>query len=306
MKELIAIAIDEDDGVRLDRWFKRYKPEVTHSLLQKFLRKGLVKVNRKKVETSYRVKVGDEILLKDVGFEEREPQQYKMPVAVSDRDLKDFQNMVIFENNDYIIINKPPGLASQGGTGIKISVDDMIRNISERYKLVHRLDRDTSGVLVIGKKTSAAARLSEMLRGKEVNKIYWALVLGKPPQSEGTIRVPIMKKGNKDGTGLQKIEVDDEGKMATTDYRILEDLGGKFTWLELRPITGRMHQLRVHCAHMGCPIIGDGKYGGADVQVKGFERKLHLHARRIIIDELNIDVTAKLPKHMEQFAPNDY
>ena len=303
MKELIAIAIDEDDGVRLDRWFARYKPEITHSLLQKFLRKRLVRVNGKKVETSYRVKVGDEIMLKDVGFEEREREQYKMPnpVNVSDRDIKDFHNMVIFENKDYIIINKPSGLASQGGTGIKMSVDDMIRAVSERYKLVHRLDRDTSGVLVIGKKTTAAAKFAELLKAKQVTKIYWAVVLGRPPQNKGIIKLALMKKGEKH----QKIEVDeDEGKKAITEYTVLEDLGGKMTWLELSPITGRMHQLRVHCASMGCPIIGDGKYGGTDVHIKGMDRKLHLHARRIIIDELDIDVTAPLPKHMELYAPS--
>jgi 23S rRNA pseudouridine955/2504/2580 synthase len=302
MKELVAIAIDEDDGVRLDRWFKRYKPEITHSLLQKLLRKGLVRVNKKKVETSYRVKEGDEIILKDIGFKEQEAaESYKMPVSVSDNDIKDFQRMVIFENNDYIIINKPSGLASQGGTGIKMSVDDMIRSISDRYKLVHRLDRDTSGVLVIGKKTTAAARFAELLKAKQVNKIYWALVLGRPPQTEGVIKLALMKKGEKH----QKIEVDEaEGKKAITEYRILEDLGGQYTLLELSPITGRMHQLRVHCASMGCPIIGDGKYGGAEVHIKGMDKKLHLHARRIIVDELNIDVTAPLPKHMELYSPN--
>jgi 23S rRNA pseudouridine955/2504/2580 synthase len=301
MKELVAIAIDEDDGIRLDRWFKRYKPEITHSLLQKYLRKGLVKVNRKKVETSYRVKEGDEILLKDFVFKEIEKADYKMPkpVSVSDNDIKDFKRMIIFENNDYIVINKPHGLASQGGTGIKMSVDDMIRAISDRYKLVHRLDRETSGVLVIGKKTSAAARFSDLLRHKQVTKIYWALVKGKPPQQKGIIKLALMKKGEKH----QKIEVDDEGKMAVTEYTVMEDLAGRFTWLELCPITGRMHQLRVHCASIGCPIVGDGKYGGADVQVKGMERKLHLHARRLIVEELGIDVTAPLPKHMEQYAP---
>jgi 23S rRNA pseudouridine955/2504/2580 synthase len=307
MKELVAIAIDEDDGVRLDRWFKRYKPEITHSLLQKLLRKGLVRVNKRKVETSYRVKEGDEIILKDIGLQEPErATSYKMPVNVSDNDIKDFQRMVIFENNDYIIINKPPGLASQGGTGIKMSVDDMIRSISERYKLVHRLDRDTSGVLVIGKKTTAASKFAELLKYKQVTKIYWALVLGRPPQQKGVIKLALMKKGaDKNGKGHQKIEVDEaEGKKAITEYTILEDLGGKMTWLELSPITGRMHQLRVHCASMGCPIIGDGKYGGADVHIKGMERKLHLHARRIIIDELNIDVTAPLPKHMELYTPD--
>lgn len=294
-------ATDEDNDIRLDRWFKRYQPQYTHALLQKLLRKKLVRVNGKRAEANSRLKQGDEITIRDLGFgnHESDNKQSAKPQTPTHHDY-DFDKMVIFENNDFIVINKPHGLASQGGTGIKISVDDIIRQQNERYKLVHRLDRETSGVMVIAKKTSAAAAFSKLIQAKEMTKIYWALVKGKPLQNKGIIKYSLLKKGEKQ----QKVEVDEEGKKAVTEYTLLEDMAGRFSWLELVPITGRMHQLRVHCATIGCPIIGDGKYGGADAQVKGMERKLHLHARRIIIKELGIDATAPLPKHMEEYAPN--
>jgi 23S rRNA pseudouridine955/2504/2580 synthase len=290
----------EDDGIRIDRWFKRHMPDVTHSLLQKLLRKGLVRINGKKQESSHRLKSGDDIIIKaQIATGDAAPKQTAKPLN-SLHLAQDFERMIIFENNDFIVINKPPGLPSQGGTGIKVSVDDMIRSISDRYKLVHRLDRDTSGCLVIGKKTTAAAKFSELLRHKQMQKIYWAMVVGCPEHPAGTIKLALAKKGDK----IQKVEVDEaEGKNAITDYTVLERMGPKFSWLELSPITGRMHQLRVHCVAIGCPIIGDGKYGGRESFIQGFENKLHLHARHLIVPELGIDVTAPLPKHMEAYAP---
>ena len=214
----------------------------------------------------------------------------------------EFHKLVIFETNDYIIINKPSGLATQGGSGIKVSVDDMIRAVSERYKLVHRLDKDTSGVLVIAKKTTAAAKFSLLLQNKKVTKIYWALVHGRPQKDKGIIKLAIAKRGER----MEKMEVDEEGKKAVTEYTVMEHFANQLSWLELSPITGRTHQLRVHCAAIGCPIIGDGKYGGAVAFEKGLSDQLHLHARRIIVRELGIDVTAKLPEHMAQVAPGIY
>jgi len=294
-------ATDEDNDIRLDRWFKRYQPQYTHSLLQKLLRKKLVRVNGKRAQASLRLKIGDEIAIKASSFspEEQDNNQSAKPKMPFKHNYS-LEEMTIFENNDFIVINKPHGLASQGGTGVKVSVDDIIQAASERYKLVHRLDRETSGVMVIAKKTSAAATFSKLIQAKQMTKIYWALVKGTPLQQKGIIKNALMKKGDKH----QKMEIDEEGKKAVTEYTLLEDMAGRFSWLELVPITGRMHQLRVHCASIGCPIIGDGKYGGAEAQIKGMERKLHLHARRIIIEELGIDVTAPLPKHMQEYAPD--
>ncbi len=295
----------DDNGIRLDRWFKRHMPEVPHAMLQKYLRKGQVRVSGKKVEASHRIKTGDAVQIRDSGFATGgRPKQAHAPRQRRD-DAKleaEFNKLVIYEDKDYIIINKPSGLATQGGSGITVSVDDMIHSISERYKLVHRLDKDTSGVLAIAKKTTAAATFSAMLQRKDVTKIYWALVNGVPDQMKGIIKFSLAKKGAK----MERVEVDEEeGKKARTEYTVLEKLPNKLTWLELSPITGRTHQLRVHCAAIGCPIVGDGKYGGSDAFIPGISKKLHLHARRLVVPELGIDITAGLPPHMRELEPDE-
>lgn len=307
---------EDNNGARLDRWTKRFLPDVPHSMLNRMLRKGEMRVNGKKVEANHRLKIGDEIVVKGGLLGEWEmnatgtgkkksarPQSERDDVQKEDPDkmVADFKKLIIFENHDYVIINKPPGLASQGGTGIKVSVDDMIGAVSERYKLVHRLDKDTSGVLAIAKKTTAAQEFSRLLQGKDVSKIYWALVRGLPPKSKGIIKLSLAKRGDK----MERVEVDEEGgKKSVTEYTLLEKMGKDLSWLELSPITGRTHQLRVHCAAIGCPIIGDGKYGGAESFEKGLSNKLHLHARRLVVPQLEIDVTAKLPEHMKIIEPN--
>ena len=293
--------INQDDtGIRLDRWAKRNLPQIPHSLLQRMLRKGQLRLNTKKAQANQRVAAGDEIIIRAGVFNPRADQRTENQKSNNQHLAKEFRKLIIFENDDYIVINKPPGLASQGGSGIKISVDDMIREISPRYKLVHRLDKDTSGVLAIAKKTTAASRFAEALKGKKMTKIYWALVRGVPPKQKGIIKLSLAKKG----TRMEKVEVDEEGKKSITEYTVLENLAGELSWLELSPITGRTHQLRVHCAAIGCPIIGDGKYGGAVSFEKGLSNKLHLHARRLYTKELGIDVTAPLPDHMQDVAPD--
>ena len=307
---------EDNDGSRLDRWVKRFLPDVPHSMLNRMLRKGQMRVNGKKVEANHRLKKGDEIIIKGgllgewetnkdgTGKKKRSRprnENENAEKAPEEELVKEFEKLIIFENNDYVIINKPPGLASQGGSGIKISVDDMIGAVSERYKLIHRLDKDTSGVLAIAKKTTAAQQFSKLLQGKEVTKIYWALVRGIPPKQKGVIKLSLAKRGER----MEKVEVDEaDGKRSVTEYTVLERLAKEMSWLELSPITGRTHQLRVHCAAIGCPIIGDGKYGGAEAFDKGLANKLHLHARRLVVKQLGIDVTAKLPPHMKQIEPN--
>ncbi len=309
--------VDEDNAnARLDRWAKRFLPDVPHSMLNRMLRKGQLRVNGKKAEANHRLKSGDEIIIKGgmlgdwetnkdgTGKKKRSQKQSENAAGCElpeETLINDFNKLIIFENNDYVIINKPSGLPSQGGSGIKVSVDDMIGAVSERYKLVHRLDKDTSGVLAIAKKTTAAATFSKLLQGKEVTKIYWALVKGVPPKMKGVIKLSLAKRGDK----MEKVEVDDiDGKKSVTEYTVIERLAREMSWLELSPITGRTHQLRVHCAAIGCPIIGDGKYGGADSFEKGLSNKLHLHARRLVVKQLGIDVTAKLPEHMKAVEPN--
>ena len=288
----------EDDNIRLDRWFKRNKPDVTHALLQKLLRKGGVKLNGKKAQSSVRVAEGDEILLK-VEIVAQQSTRKSKKNQISEKDIEKFKSYIIHEDKDLLVINKPHGLASQGGSGIKISVDDIIREINPRYKLIHRLDKDTSGALVIAKKTSIATKLGEIIRERKMKKIYLALVKAVPQPREGKIDLPIAKRGERS----EKMEVvsinSKDGKKAVTEYKTLENYGGKFSLIELKPITGRTHQLRVHMAEIGCPIIGDGKYGGKQAFIDGLASKLHLHSARVIIPEMGVDVSAEPSKYFE-------
>lgn len=291
MKFTKQIVIKDDDNIRLDRWFKRHHPEFTQALLQKFLRKKDIRVNGKRAEANNRLQEGDEIKFPEVKAQERQEKKPKIETQISKSAVEDFKSWIIFENNDYLAINKPQGLASQGGRGVKISVDDIIRQISPRYKLVHRLDKDTSGVLVVAKKTTAATKFGEALKTGQVEKIYIALVKGAPKPKKGKINLPLIKKGK-----IEKMEVDEAGKKALTEYEVIENMGKEMSLLQLRPITGRTHQLRAHCAAIGHPIIGDGKYGGKEAFMDELENKLYLHAKYISVPELGIEAEAKTPK----------
>jgi 23S rRNA pseudouridine955/2504/2580 synthase len=215
--------------------------------------------------------------------------------------------MVITQDRAAIVLNKPPGLATQGGTKTHEHVDGLLdafiahgeKEGGPRPRLVHRLDKDTSGVLLIARTPGSAAFFSKRFSGRSARKIYWALVVGVPDIAEGTIEAPI---GKQPGTGGEKMYVDEvNGQPARTRYRVVDRAGNRAAWVELQPLTGRTHQLRVHMAAIGHPIVGDGKYGGQDAFLTGsISRKLHLHARRLIIDHPDgapLDVTAELPDH---------
>lgn len=292
----------DDDGIRLDRFFRRHEPQITNAMLNKLLRKKDVRLNGKRAEANSRIATGDEISMSFEVKKIRTLKSEKRESPVTENDIRDFEKYTIFEDKDILVINKPDGLASQGGSGVKISVDDIIKKISDRYKLVHRLDRETSGVMVIAKKTSIAAKISEEIRKRKVEKIYWAIVRGTPKQYEGEIKLKLDKR---EGKNDKMVVAEDDtksktAKAAKTEYKLIENYGGKFSLLELKPITGRMHQLRVHCAAIGHPIIGDGKYGGKEAFEDGLTEQLHLHARRIIIPELGLDVEAPAPKHFQE------
>lgn len=283
----------EDSGIRLDKWFKRHMPEYNQSLLQKMLRKKDIRVNGSRAETNMKVEEGDIISAFIVKLKDPNPKP-NYESQITNNEIEDFKSWIVFENNDFLAINKPQGLPSQGGSGIKISVDDIIREISPRYKLVHRLDKDTSGVLVIAKKTTAAANFSRLMQTKkDVDKTYIALVKGTPKPKVGSIDLPLMKKGK-----IERMEVDENGKKATTYYRVLQNMGNEMSLVELKPITGRTHQLRAHCLAIGHPIIGDGKYGGREAFIDGLHDKLHLHAKHISIPELEIEASAQLPEYL--------
>ena len=306
----------EDDGIRLDRWFKRHHPHITHGLLQKLLRKGEVRLEGKKAESSARIATGQV-----VEWRNAEKLKSLIPLPEVRRDkhkadperVKRLQARVLYKDDNVLVLNKPEGLAVQGGTGQSTSVDAMLDGLQfdapARPKLVHRLDKDTSGVLVLARHSKAAAELAKAFAGKDIQKIYWALVVGAPQPVEGEIDAPLRKveqgRHSRMDIAEEKMAVDEAGQRAITQYRTLERLGDRLAWLELMPITGRTHQLRVHMAAMEHPIVGDGKYGGREAFIRGMtlSPKLHLHARRIVIPNIlgkKIDVTAPLPLHMQE------
>lgn len=307
-KNMITQTIAEDDhDIRLDRWFRRHFPNLQHALLEKYLRKGVVRLDGKRVKSSDRIMVGQVVshpdFAADIALAKEKPE-------VSRQDMKFIHSLVLYKDANIIVINKPFGLPVQGGSKVKKSLDDMLGGLmfeaKERPKLVHRLDKDTSGVLVLARSVKVAAILSKMFAGKDIEKTYLALVHAYPSPTKGVIDYRLLK-AVQGADSYERVAVDDEGgKYAKTEYRVLEGVGRKFALLELKPLTGRTHQLRVHLQAINCPIVGDKKYGGDELQVRdvGIADGLHLHARRVVIPAFGsgkkIDVTAPLPPHIKK------
>jgi 23S rRNA pseudouridine955/2504/2580 synthase len=301
-EDVRQFTVGEDDaGVRLDRWFKRHLPQVGFATVSRWARTGQIRVDGKRAKPEDRLEVGQQIRVPPGGeVAGREPAQRR---ELSEEDRTAARAMVILETPAALVLNKPPGLATQGGTKTTKHVDGLLDAFmgdhEQRPKLVHRLDKDTSGVLLVAKTAGSAAFFSKRFSGRSAKKVYWALVIGVPEVREGTIDAALAKQP---GSGGEKMHVDHEnGQPAKTRYRVVNKAGDKAAWLELEPLTGRTHQLRVHCAAMGHPIVGDGKYGGQDAFVTGsISRKMHLHARRLVIGAPGgeeIDATAELPEH---------
>jgi 23S rRNA pseudouridine955/2504/2580 synthase len=297
---------EDDDGIRLDRWFKRHVPEVSFNMVSRWARTGQLRVDGKKAVPGDRIETGQKIcfpaaevtpLRSSRVLPKREPLTADEERFVSD--------MVIYEDEHAFVLNKPPGLATQGGTRTHQHLDRLLDGLSDergRPKLVHRLDKDTSGALLVARSARSAGHFAKAFSGRTARKLYWALVIGVPAADEGTIDAPLAKQP---GTGGEKMHVDREhGLAARTRWRVIDRAGNRAAWLELQPLTGRTHQLRAHMAALGHPIVGDAKYGGAGAFLTGgISRKLHLHARRIRIDAPDggkIDVTAELPAHFAE------
>ncbi|WP_029009732.1 RluA family pseudouridine synthase [Azospirillum halopraeferens] len=303
--ETRTVSADEAD-IRLDRWFKRHFPDLTHGHLQRLLRTGQVRVDGKRAEAGTRLAPGQSVRVPPLTVPADTPAKPKAPAAVTSRDAEALQARVLYKDDDVIAIDKPPGLAVQGGTNTSRHLDAMLDALrfgaAERPKLVHRLDKDTSGVLLLARTGFAAAKLAEMFRGRDVRKIYWAATAGVPKPYQGKIDLPLAKEGGAHG---ERVATDaEDGKRAVSLYTVVENAGKSAAFVALWPLTGRTHQLRVHMAAIGTPILGDGKYGGQDAFLPGAEvaKKLHLHARRLILPHprggRTIDVTAPLPDHM--------
>ncbi|HBD89303.1 MAG TPA: RluA family pseudouridine synthase [Gemmobacter sp.] len=321
--KLLTVSADEGEQ-RLDRWFKRRFPHVTQGAVEKMCRTGQVRVDGARAKASDRVAPGMEIRvppLPDVDAPSR-----PRPDGISAADAKMIQDAVIFKDEHIIVLNKPAGLPSQGGSGQgSRHVDGLTEMLKfgykDRPKLVHRLDKDTSGVLVLARTDRIARALSEAFRHRNTRKIYWAVVAGVPQPKQGSIKYALMKAPGhgRGGEGekmmcIHPAKMGDypDAKRAQTDYFTLWFLGTRLSWMALEPITGRTHQLRAHMSELGHPILGDGKYGGSGqdnlgdgwgAQIGGdLSRKLHLHARRLMVEhpitKEMLTFTAPLPDHM--------
>jgi len=325
-----TLEVSEDEaGLRLDRWFHRRFPKLPQSHLNKIVRKGEVRVSGKRAEISTRLEAGQSVRVPPLNLApEPAPGAARPP---DPKDAAKLREMILFEDKDVIVLNKPYGLAVQGGSGTKQHIDGMLAALAnkqgERPVLVHRLDRDTSGVLLIAKSRKMAADLGAIFRGRGAKKIYWAVVEGVPKPGQGRISMFLAKgeaMGNERGprsgdrAANERMRVAKHGEVdaqhSLTLYAIVEKVSPRLAWLSMRPITGRTHQLRAHCEAIGHPIIGDPKYNRRPENdparhdplravPSGVEPKLHLLARRLILPHPRggvIDVTAPLPDHMKK------
>ena len=296
-----ATIAEEDDGIRLDRWFKRHRPGTPHALLARWARSGQLTLDGKKADVSDRIETGQQLVMPTPPVETAaRPARKGRPLTDADVELA--ESMLIHRDASALVLNKIPGLATQGGTKTEQHVDGLLDALKYdgpvRPKLVHRLDKDTSGALLIARTPRAAAYFAKSFSNRSARKTYWAIIVGVPDIAQGEIDLPLAKQP---GSGGEKMHVDEKGLASKTRYRIIERAGNSAAWVELQPLTGRTHQLRVHMAAIGHPIVGDGKYGGKGAFLTGtISRKLHLHSRRLRIDHPDggsIDVQADVPEH---------
>jgi 23S rRNA pseudouridine955/2504/2580 synthase len=304
------VTVGEADGtLRLDRWFRRHYPSLAHGRLEKLLRTGQIRVDGKKAKSGDRVSPGMAIRVPPPAMLTAEPTLFPEPARARPQDEALLRDFVIHRDELAIVINKPPGLAVQGGSNTTRHVDGLLDGLrfghAERPRLVHRLDKDTSGVLLIARTAAAAAFFTRAFRNKTTRKIYWAIVAGRPKLLQGRIDLALAKGQAAGGAkGRERVRPDDDGKDAITYYTVVDSAGDRASWLALLPLTGRTHQLRAHCAAIGAPILGDGKYGGAAAHLPvGAVHRLHLHARSLAIPHPaggTLSVTAPLPPHMKR------
>ncbi len=309
------IVAEDDQDIRLDRWFRRHFPGLPQSALQKLCRTGQVRLDGARVQPASRIAAGQTIRVPSLP--ERPPETRQSPPA-NPADIARAKALILYQDQDLLVLNKPFGLPSQGGPGIAQHLDGWLTHLRfdrpDKPRLVHRLDRETSGVIVVARSANIAASLAAAFRSRDVEKTYWALVAGRPVPVEGRIDLALVRHGNARGAHVFAATDDDtETAHAITDYRTLDHAGRRLAWLELKPLTGRTHQLRVHCASLDAPILGDVKYGSlrntddrgvrntAVVRGEGLAEGLHLHARRIDLPHPRggrLVVEAPLPAHM--------
>lgn len=297
---------EDDDGQRLDRWIKKNVPDLPFGLTQKLIRKGQVRVDGKRVKADMKLACGQDVRIP--------PHEYKKEGEkrkLRDQDIEFMKSLVIYEDEHIFAINKPEGLASQGGTKTKYHLDGLLEALTNKKgvkpRLVHRLDKDTSGIMLLARSSKIARLLGDQFKGRNIRKIYWALVAPAPEISEGEIDAPLAKMDTGlGGRDKEIMHVDaEEGKKAFTDYVTLDHAAGKIAFVAFWPKTGRTHQIRVHSLVMGSPILGDNKYYDPELEpVEGLDyaNRLHLHAHRLIfnhpITHTKMDISAPLPPEL--------
>nr|WP_294507476.1 RluA family pseudouridine synthase [uncultured Rhodopila sp.] len=303
------IVSEDEADIRLDRWVRRHFPGTQQSLIQKFCRTGQIRVDGARVDTNTRLAPGQSIRVPPMDA----PAEPKPVSRVDPNDAKDLQRAVLYQDDYVLVLNKPYGLPVQGGPGITRHLDGMLDALrfgsEHRPRLVHRLDRDTTGVLLLARTLGTAGKLAAAFRGRDMEKTYWAVVAGRPVPVEGRIDMPLKRIGGARGERVGPAARDDpEGARAVTDYLTLDNAAQKLAWLELKPLTGRTHQLRVHCVAIRAPILGDEKYEEPDQNrafaalIEGLSSDLHLHARRLVLPHPaggTLTVEAELPPHMK-------
>lgn len=310
---------EKDNGIRLDKWFLHYFPNIKFGHLQKLMRSGQIRVNSKRVKGSTRIETGQKIRIPPLDAEAANPVKQDVKVRhyrLTDEDRVLLQEIVIYEDDNIIAVNKPVGLPVQGGTNQKRHLDGILGSYAAEQKidrphLVHRLDKETSGVFIVAKNVHAARKLGHMFQQRQIQKYYWAACFRTPEHNDGEITAPLAKHKARHG---EYMTIDPEnGKSAHTSYHVVQRLSKRTCWIIFSPLTGRTHQIRAHASLMGCPIIGDRKYATPEEQ-EGFQDmtqdpdpKLHLHAQQLIIPNIFenkhskevIDITAPLPEHMQ-------
>ena len=311
------IVARDEDGMRLDRWFGVHFPQVTFGHLQKLIRTGQVRIDSGRAKTNSRLEAGQQVRIPPLDAEVR-----RIETAIVADDAKFLRDLIIYEDDDLYVFNKPSGLASQGGSGTKRHMDGLLKSLPNKQgeppRLVHRLDRDTSGVLVVAKTRAVASHFGKVFQSREARKIYWAIVYGNPKPAQGSISCFLAKQLVE---GVEQMVVVDQSHPAAQHslsyYSTTDTASRRFAWMTLKPVTGRTHQVRVHMQQLGHPIMGDPRYFNIEnfQGAPGLGEGLHLHARRIRLPLRSgkiLDVSAPLPPHMLQsfealgFDPDRY